>query len=634
MRFLRRLLASLPSLCLPLAFTAQAVATTSDTSQDVLNVAVQQELYRDKTWLKLLHLTDLSGETSPSSIITPEFFLSSNDTEAINPKKELIATIEALLATADTPSEPHAQCRFPARYLWLREALKIPQDRFPTIHCVEFSQWARLDELTSVSLIMVSGYFGNPASTFGHVLIKIQHGEHGASGNLLDQGVNFGATIPPKEPALVYIAKGLFGGYVAGFSDKEFYSQDLIYSKTENRDMWEYRLKLSDYERKLIVSHIWELKQAKYTYYFLKENCAYRVAELFELNDDKPWVNQSLPWALPANLFHRMDDLNRQRNGELIESITFLPSSQRQLYTRFNHLSPAEQSNVNAIIEAPQNLTESKPRQYSLETLNTLLAYYQYKIAAAKDEPNPEHIKARNLVLRARLAQPPKPTKLPDEAQRPVSQGAKPGLLELGLFRAEHEQTKGHLRAAAIHYDPIGRYAGGLEQSELRVLDLSASIDHKGRGELQQLDLVSVKKLETERSGIIGEASYSWEVSTGFKTTASGCEDCLSFYARTAIGKAFKASVDTKIYAMLGGEYQAKTDTLLAIPQAGVIYNPAGGNIAASLDIESRTDTRTGKDTWSASLKGRYSLGQQRELRLEVRQQGETQGLLSYRWLW
>ena len=47
-----------------------------------------------------------------------------------------------------------------------------------------------------------------------------------------------------------YIVKGLSGFYEAGFSDKYFYNQDLTYTDTEFRDMWEYKLNLTPYQQK------------------------------------------------------------------------------------------------------------------------------------------------------------------------------------------------------------------------------------------------------------------------------------------------------------------------------------------------------------------------------------------------
>ena len=98
-----------------------------------------------------------------------------------------------------------------------------------------------------------------PASSFGHSLLRLNTEDGSASDGLVDLGVNFGALVPDGESTLVYVVKGLSGGYQAGFSDKPYYAHDLMYSRTEFRDMWDYALDLVDAERMMLVYHLWEI---------------------------------------------------------------------------------------------------------------------------------------------------------------------------------------------------------------------------------------------------------------------------------------------------------------------------------------------------------------------------------------
>lgn len=123
----------------------------------------------------------------------------------------------------------------------------------------------------------------NPASTFGHSLIKLNNKESG----LFDTSINYGALVPDNENMLRYIYQGLTGGYQAGFSDKYFYEQDLMYSNKEYRDMWEYKLNLTQEEKDLIILHLYEIITRKFDYYFLSRNCGYRVSEIINLVSKK-----------------------------------------------------------------------------------------------------------------------------------------------------------------------------------------------------------------------------------------------------------------------------------------------------------------------------------------------------------
>lgn len=76
-----------------------------------------------------------------------------------------------------------------------------------------------------------------------------------SSEDLLNNSYNFGARIPANENGAMYAIKGLFGLYDAGFSETEFFKQDAVYSKNEQRDMWEYVLNLEAFETQLLNYH-------------------------------------------------------------------------------------------------------------------------------------------------------------------------------------------------------------------------------------------------------------------------------------------------------------------------------------------------------------------------------------------
>ena len=223
------------------------------------------QLSKNPTWLKLIHYKNKKNE-----IISNTFYLSKDK----NPKEELISTLNAYKNFDNyNKNNNHPQCKFPARYYWLSQQLDLK--RYNTIEpfCQNLKKWKALNNTTSISIILVSGYLGNPASTFGHSFIKLNSKEN-LDSDLFDLSINYGALVPDNEPIIKYIFKGIFGGYESGFSDKYFYTQDLIYSHNEFRDMWEYKLNLNKYQKKLILFHLWEIIAKKFNYYFLDKNCA------------------------------------------------------------------------------------------------------------------------------------------------------------------------------------------------------------------------------------------------------------------------------------------------------------------------------------------------------------------------
>jgi len=66
--------------------------------------------------------------------------------------------------------DDHPQCRFPARRQWLAE--RLGGHSFPFQPCPKYERWTRSAAVESVSIVFATGYLGNPASYYGHTLLK------------------------------------------------------------------------------------------------------------------------------------------------------------------------------------------------------------------------------------------------------------------------------------------------------------------------------------------------------------------------------------------------------------------------------------------------------------------------------
>ncbi|MEI8605051.1 DUF4105 domain-containing protein [Pseudoalteromonas sp. B160] len=63
------------------------------------------------------------------------------------------------------------QCKYPARYQWLlSQGLEFSE---PKVECTELIEWRDKQPIHSVSLVFASGYMSNPASLYGHMLLKL-----------------------------------------------------------------------------------------------------------------------------------------------------------------------------------------------------------------------------------------------------------------------------------------------------------------------------------------------------------------------------------------------------------------------------------------------------------------------------
>ncbi|MBF0479016.1 MAG: DUF4105 domain-containing protein [Candidatus Omnitrophica bacterium] len=484
----------------------------ADSYQSVLDTAKKLHLAHHPTWLKLIHYPSAGKQ---SVVLTDNFFLAPDG--RTNPDAELTATIKAYFYPAQKKGDENPRCKYPARYYWLSHQLTLPDYELRSGQCERLENWALFDSVKSVSLLLVSGYLGNPASTFGHALLKLNTDSNDDQLGLFDLTLNYGALVPKNEFALRYVISGLFGGYRAGFSDKYFYTQDMVYSRTEFRDMWDYRLNLTDYQRTLLILHIWEIVGNKFAYYFLKENCAYRLAELVELVTNEDLTHNGRFWYLPVELFYRLS---------AIQSIHYIPSSQRVLYHQLKRLNANMLKVFNAIIH---NGINSMSVQLSALTndqkilvLDSLLAYQEYRLIAEQPHPSRERKAAKDKILLARLQLPAQAIPLVKIPALPSpAEGSRP--MEWGMSAAMQSDKKWFslLQWSPFKNEMVGR--NSLEGDELVVLDLAAGfLEKEHKAFIDSVDIIRVLHLNTLSVVQADENRLSWKIRIGSNRVEEG----------------------------------------------------------------------------------------------------------------
>lgn len=613
--------------------------TTQNELQHALLKADKMQLYKKPTWLRLLHFDTNWKQGQSSEILTPLFFLSSKNksTAIIHPKIELQASLRAVFLPVSQGEKQnlHAQCRFPARFYWLQQQLQLDLNKLPKVKCDRLERWAKFSSLDSISLILVGGYFGNPASTFGHLLVKLNNSQYkNSSGNLLDQTVNYGAQVPDNEAAPVYILKGLFGGYVSRFKDKAFYKQDRVYSREELRDMWEYKLNLTAEQQRLLVYHLWEVMGMESTYYFLKKNCAYRIAELLELVTGETIKPHYQPWYLPISTFQKLTDIEQSR---YIKKITFLPSSQRKLYHQFDQLQADEAQLVNKLLANSKplatNLLENISTKRKAKIIEVMLAYYEYQLSDTdQDKTLLNTLKQRKnhlLLLRLQL-----PINDPQQKTAPIpnmpspATGSKPRLFSIGLGHNKTEHFF-ELGLTAIHYDVLTQSYGMLENSELKAFDLGLKYTEKQTLSLDYFNLLSIQKLNVSASKLHQEDDLSWRVAVGIKARNNQCDDCNGFYLSTGIGKAWQVSPNILSYLMLDGRYHGKENDFFITPNIGLIIKHRH-HLKSVLEIGVIGNTKNGGKTQKLRWETDYALSKNNSIRLSYEKEGDELSISYY----
>jgi Domain of unknown function (DUF4105) len=579
-------------------------------------------LASDPTWRRLLHVRP--GETR-SEVRSPDFFL------ATQSPGEPEAELHALRAAYDAPwtgdPEQHARCRFPARYRFLAQHVLLPGYTAREPRCAALERWARFDELRSASVILVSGYFGNPASTFGHALLRLNTSEPDSSRALLDLGFNFGALIPPGESTPAYVYRGLTGGYVAGFSDKYFFSHDQVYARNELRDMWDYELVLDSDQLMLLAMHLYELAGRKFTYYFLSDNCAFRLGELVELVTQQPVTQDSRVWFTPVELFHRLNAAHVRMPGGLVRQVRFVPSAESQLRSAMLALSTEESELARVVIngEATAPSLGALPPQRQAAVVDVLLSHAQLREVAEQPDVSLDTRRRTQSLLRSRLALPPAQAPLPTPRVRPSpADAAAPLSLGLGLAAEADGEVHALLRGAAFDYAALGDQ--GLDGGELVVLDTRLALLRRGGVRLDQLDAIRVRKLDTSGGELHRGMAWSWHTFLGMRRFGHLGGPRLRASAAFAAGTSRAWTSQLSTYAMLEAAALADPGTLALQPQIGLLTGPGVWRGSVSWAWRRETGIERSRGVASAALHARFG---NLELRAEAARDPDTRWSLT-----
>ena len=232
---------------------------SAESSQTIQKISAMQQ------WQHLLHYRSHSilGYME-SENDSDNFFIS--EMGKVDPHSELLAEVP-LFAMQNQLDNESLQCRFPARYHWLKQFYPDWVDQ----PCSELSAWKDEIDEHKLTLIFPASYLNSPSSMYGHSLIRLDKEDESKS-KLLSYSVNFAANADPTDNELVFSYKGLAGGYPGVVSILPYYAKVNEYSHLEHRDVWEYQLNLTEQEVDQFVNHIWETKETEFDYFFFDES--------------------------------------------------------------------------------------------------------------------------------------------------------------------------------------------------------------------------------------------------------------------------------------------------------------------------------------------------------------------------
>lgn len=576
---------------------------------------------QEQQWQKLIHFRN--GE---SAIESGSFFLSPNGRYDAN------AEFQATLTALNRPGTS-VHCDFPARYLWMHRHFKLRGD-LSLEQCIEYQTWRAKYNVNDISLVYVTGYMGNPASFFGHLLIKLNRADspsHSYS-SLLDSGVNFGAITPANVNPFVYVTKGLFGGYSAQFTLTEFYQFEQNYSELEQREIWEYPLNLTGWEVRFLEAHLWELQGKQYRYYFLDSNCATEIAHVLEIILDETLLPAIQPWDMPVDILNAMNKITHH-GVPLMGSESKRDSKYTRVKHKYEMLTSQEKRLVQSIIRDITRLTGADfvelPELTKARVLDVLGEYYEYLIVTGSDSNKRKNRENKRQVMLAQLRfKHPEviwggaPASPPHTAQLPAKAG-----LSLG-----HNNAYGafaSMSGQAGYYDFLALENARFPDSAIVLFNTNLRFN-KDKVWLQQLEVFNMSALNTHKNGLFDSNKLAWQISLAVKQHHLSCNDCLRTTMAGYMGKSYELGEQVSAYVMPGMELDLNySDDSVAQLQFGALYT-SHPYWKSRLVIMPEISLSGKHRQWQYTWENRFGRSQSWDIRLEIRHDQTTESLISY----
>lgn len=522
---------------------------------DLQRRAERLNLSADPQWRAFMHFHDRFGARE-STIDSDVFFLSENGKTDL--KAELDATLRAFFTPVQnvkkTDGKPaaynHPQCLFPARYGWLNERLGFDPKRLPPVDCADYQTFKKAVDVKNAAVIFTDAYMGNPASFFGHTLLRL---DSAGDTPLLSHALNYGA-ITGSDNGPAFIVKGVFGGYSGIFSVYPYYDTVNLYNNMENRDIWEYRLNLSQKQLDTLVAHIWELGHNSAYYYFFSENCSYMLLET--LNAALPDSDLTEPFYRPlfSNYTIPVDTVRsvlKQKN--ILKEAVWRPSRQTRLRNAYARLSDGERKQLAKLLKSPRDVdgvvASDLTQTQKANVLSTAYDYLQYSFVKGDvglDEMRRDAIRLltplSSFTQKADIPAPTVPEKRPDEGHLSGMAGiyagrrGGDGFVDLTVRPAYHtllDETAGFI--------PFGEitYLGGTLRLYTDENDLK----------LQKFAFVDITSL-ARRDALFKPFSFKMNIGAENFRSPDKTKDGTVFYAQFGGGWTFGVSDRAVVFAM------------------------------------------------------------------------------------
>ncbi len=157
----------------------------------------------------------------------------------------------------------------------------------------------------NVEIIFAAESISQPASMMGHVMLKVS-GKNNTKAIPVEHVVSFFTRMNDVTPPDL-VLKTFITGKEGLYSLTPYEQTRNYYLFIENRNLWEYKLKLDSRQKRILQYHLYELRNIKFTYYFHSFNCATFIRDLLAVTEPRLSKAGSL-WVTPLDVIRTIKE--------------------------------------------------------------------------------------------------------------------------------------------------------------------------------------------------------------------------------------------------------------------------------------------------------------------------------------
>jgi len=333
----------------------------------------------------------------------------------------------------------------------------------------------------------------------------------------------------PNPPGgMGYAIKGIFGGYRGYFSIMPYYIALQKYSRLESRDIWEYKLNLTEEESIYLLEHLWEMGDVWMDYFFFTENCSYNLLTILEVvKPGYEFVQDFTMKVIPIETVREV-----QKYPELIDTLIFRPALLTSFNYKLSQLNPSQKALLKFMYKNSKKESANRSaasseytRLDSTKVYDVWLDLIQYRKRKSKNKIKKEKItrlQREILVTRSKFKQ--KNEFKPEWVTRPADplERHKPSIIHLGAGRYRSRKFL-ELGSGMLNYDLNSLTRGTSGNMDIKYLDFKLRLYTKKKSDsskfeydnyhLESFKILEIKSLEPSRYYI---SHVSWHFLSGF----------------------------------------------------------------------------------------------------------------------